>query len=125
MRSGVANTRRVIPEGTHTVRVLSAEHQRVPWRRSPANPAGDVLTLRLVLDDAHLLIHCDFPTDKPTLLAIAAASFGIAPENMQPGQLSGRKAAVLVEHLRTRRGIAKPIVQAWVPATAADGRRKA
>ena len=125
MRSGVANTRRAIQAGLHLLTVVTAEHQRVPWSRSPANPAGDVLALRLVLDDGHQLIHCDLPTDKPRLLAIAAASFGIAPENMQPGQLEGRKAAVEVEHVRTRRGIAKAVVRAWVPATAADGRRKA
>ena len=125
MRTGVANTRRAIPAGLHTLTCVTAEHQHVPWRRSPANPAGDVLALRLVLDDAHQLIHCDLPADKPRLLAIAAASFGIAVENMRPGQLEGRKAAVEVEHVRTRRGIAKPIVQAWVPATAADKQSKA
>ena len=124
MRSGVANTRRAIPVGLHVLTVVTAEHQRVPWRRSPANPAGDVLAMRLVLDDAHQLCHCDLPTDKPRLLAIAAASFGIAPENMRPNQLEGCKAAVEVEHVRTRRGIAKAVVRAWVPATAADGRRK-
>jgi hypothetical protein len=125
MQRGVANTRRAIPAGLHVLAVVTAEYQRVPWRRSPTNPAGDVLAMRLVLDDAHQLIHCDLPTDKPRLLAIAAASFGIAPANMQPGQLEGRKAAVEVEHVRTRRGIAKAVVRAWVPATAAAGRRKA
>ena len=125
MQRGVAKTRRTIPAGVHVLTVVTAEFARVPWRRSPANPAGDVLAMRLVLDDAHQLIHCDLPADKPRLLAIAAASFGIAPANMQPGQLEGRKAAVEVEHVRTRRGIAKAVVRAWVPATAAAGRRKA
>ena len=123
MRSTAA--RRVISTGVHVLRVVTAEAQRVPWRRSPVNPDGEVLALRMELDQAHGLIHCDLPSDKPGLLAIAAAAFGLAPDDMQPGKLEGRKATVEIEHVTTRRGFAKPIVQAWFPAQQADGQPQA
>jgi hypothetical protein len=108
----------IVPAGIHVVTVLTAENQRVPWRRSPENPAGDVLTLRLSAGHEHRLIYTDLPIDKPSLMAIVAASFGIAAQDMQPEKLEGRTATVQIAYVQTRRGLDKPIVQAWLPAPA-------
>lgn len=108
----------IVPPGTHVVTVLTAENQRVPWRRSPENPAGEVLTLRLSAGQEYRLVYTDLPIDKPALLAIVAASFGIAAQDMQPEKLEGRTATVQIDYVTTRRGLDKPIVQAWLPAPA-------
>jgi len=108
----------VVPAGIHVVTVVTAEPQRVPWRRTAQNPAGDVLTLRLSAGPDYRLLFTDLPIDKPGLMAIVAASFGIAAQDMQPEKLEGRTATVQIEHVTTRRGLDKPIVQAWLPAPA-------
>ncbi len=107
-----------VPQGAQVMRVVTAEYQRVPWRRSAQNPAGDVLTLRLSAGHQYPLVYTDLPIDKPALLAIVAASFGMAVQDIDPEKLEGRTAVVEIAYVRTRRGLEKPVVQAWLPAPA-------
>ena len=116
MRSGVANTRRVIPEGTHTVRVLSAEHQRVQWRRSHHNPLGEVLALRLAAGQEYAIVNLDIPRDKPGLRWMVAKGFGITPDQLDAEHLVGKPVVIDVEHVHTRRGQIKPVAMRWHPA---------
>jgi hypothetical protein len=103
------------PEGTHKALIKTAEWQRLQWRRTPANPAGEVLTLRLDLGQAYALVVCDLPTEKTYLLPPLAGALGLEVDDLEPDRLVGLRCRVEIEHVDTRRGVVKPIVKRWLP----------
>lgn len=109
-------TRRVIPEGRHVVRVLSAEHQRAQHRRSHHNPHGDVLALRLAGGQEYAIVNLDIPRDKPGLRWMVAKGFGITPDQLDAEHLVGQTVVVDIQHVFTRRGQCKPVAMRWHPA---------
>lgn len=110
----------MLPQGRHVVRVLSIETQRAPWRRSAANPAGEVLAFRLGGGQGFAVLFADIPTDKNGLLWVVAKAFGVEPDELTPDVVVGRECIVIVEHVTTRRGVRKPIVTRWQPLATED-----
>lgn len=113
------------PPGTHKARIAGAEFQRVEWRRTAANPGGEVLALRLDCGRAYAAVYCDLPIEKAFLLPPVAAAFGLEVDELDPETLAGLRCAVELDHLVTRRGRTKAVVSKWLPRQDATPRRPA